>query len=316
MMKRAIVTGPTGAVGLALVNELLDNNIEVTAVVRPHSARAARLESNVRLDIIEMPLQGLRQLPSKAKGEYDAFYHLAWDYSRDHDNVDKQLDNVRYTLDSVYASKELGCKTFIGAGSQAEYGAKGTRIREESVAAPATAYGIAKLCAGMMSRKLCSQLGISHVWPRIFSIYGPGDAETTMVISTIRKIINGQSPPFSGGEQQWDYLYSEDCARALRLIGEKGKDGKIYNIASGEMHVLRWFIETIRDEINPEILVKFGDIPYKKDQVMKLDVDISSLVYDTGFKPQISFHEGIRKTIKWCRSNQVILKPEERGGTG
>ena len=61
-------------------------------------------------------------------------------------------------------------------------------------------YGIAKLCAGQMSRIMCSSLGIRHVWARILSIYGPYDTENSMVMSTVIKLRRGERPLFTAGE--------------------------------------------------------------------------------------------------------------------
>ena len=107
-MKKVVVTGPTGEVGLALVEELLKNNIEVFAVVRPNSQRANRLRSDKNLHIVENNLNELDKLKDKIQEKCDVFYHLAWDYSRDHNNVEKQYRNVGYTLDAVHAAKAIG----------------------------------------------------------------------------------------------------------------------------------------------------------------------------------------------------------------
>lgn len=309
--KSAIVTGPTGEVGLALVDELLDNGYKVFAVVRPNSKRAARLPHNEKLVLIENELDRLTELPEKITTECDLFYHLAWDFSRDHDNVEKQYANIGYTLDAVKAACKLGCKVFIGAGSQAEYGVVDGSISPDTPTNPTIAYGMAKLCAGQLSRKLASQCGIKHIWPRIISIYGPGDAESTLIISAIRKLLAGEHISFTKGEQLWDFLYSKDCARAMRLIGEKGHDQEVYCIGSGEKRPLSEFIEIMRDQINKDASLGFGELPYRENQVMKLDIDISNLVEDTGFKPVYDFTTGIVETIEWCKNNEKIFKQEE-----
>ena len=310
-MRRAVVTGPTGEIGLALVEELIRNDIEVIAVVRPGSGRIKRLPKSDKLRLVENELDKLEDLPKLITEKYDVFYHLAWDFSRDHDNVEKQYKNIGYTLDAVKAAAAIGCDTFVGAGSQAEYGIVNGVIAPETPAFPVMAYGMAKLCAGQLSRKLAAQLNMKHIWPRIISVYGPGDAESTMIISLIRKLLAGEKPSLTKGEQLWDFLYSKDCAWAMRLVGEMGKDGAVYCIGSGKKQPLRAFIETIRDEIDPKLPLGIGEVPYRENQVMELDIDISSLVEDTGFSPEYSFEQGIRETIEWCRNNGAVLKQEE-----
>ena len=305
-MKNVMITGPTGEVGLALVNELLHEDIKVYAVVRPDSKRSDRLPSHELLSVIPCSLSELEKLSKNTllqNADIDTIYHLGWDHSRDHYNVHAHYKNIGYTLSAVRLAKSLNIKNFVGAGSQAEYGRVEGNLSPDTPAFPDTAYGMAKLCAGQMSRLLCKQLEIRHIWPRILSVYGPGDAESTMVISTIRKLLSKEKPTLTKGGQEWDFLFSEDCAKALFLIGEKGKDGAVYCIGSGKTYPLRYYFEQIRDAIDPALPLGIGEIPYRDQQVMYLCADITSLNKDTGFEPQISFQEGIRRTVEWCRNN-------------
>ena len=208
-----------------------------------------------------------------------------------------QNRNVRYALDAVGAAARFGCHTFIGAGSQAEYGRVEGVLKPDTPAFPETGYGIGKLCAGQMTREYAHQIGLKHIWARILSVYGPNDGEQSMVMSTIRKLMNGEVPRFTKGEQLWDYLYSDDAARAFRLMGEKGVDGKTYVLGSGKAKPLAEYIEQIREIVNPDVGIALGAIPYAEKQVMHLQADISVLSDDTGFLPIYDFDEGIRNIM-------------------
>ena len=311
-MENVIVTGATGEIGLALVGELLAQGKNVTVISRPNSKRVGRLPQNSNLHIVECELKDLLDLPGSGKtaGCFDVFYHLGWDYSRDHYNAEKQLLNASYTLNAVEAAEKFGCKCFVGAGSQAEYGRADGLIEEGTPCRPETAYGIAKLCAGQMSRLYCEQKGIRHVWCRIFSVYGPGDAESTMVISVIRQLLTGRVPELTMGEQIWNFLYTSDAARALCMLGEKDACEGIYCIGSKESRQLKSYIEELRDCIDCNLLLKFGARPYSEKQVMNISVNIDKLVSDTGFAQSVKFSEGIRRTIQWCKEHSQV---EETG---
>ncbi len=166
---------------------------------------------------------------------------------------------------------------------------------------PENGYGIAKLCAGQMSRILCEQKQIEHIWTRILSIYGPYDGENTMIMSSIGKLLRGEKPALTKGEQQWDYLYSKDAGYAMYLLGEKGVSGKVYCIGSGKTRCLAEYVKVLRDSISTELPLGFGEIAYAPKQVMHLCADISDLTNDTGFIPQYSFEEGIKETIEWYK---------------
>ena len=297
--KTAVVTGPTGAVGTALCRELLDNGIRVFAVCRPDSPRVAALPVHPMLQVMACDISALRRLSEMIPNGADAFFHLAWAKTTGEGRNDMiaQNENVRYTLDAVAAAEALGCRVFVGAGSQAEYGRAEGVLRPDTPCFPENGYGMAKLCAGQMSRVACEQRGIDHVWARILSIYGPHDGAGSMVSSVITKLLRREKPALTAGEQLWDYLYADDAARALYLLALSGKSGKVYPLGSGRAQPLKAYIEAIRDAIDPSLPLGFGEIPYAPLQVMHLQADISALTADTGFTPDTDFAEGIRATI-------------------
>ena len=302
-MKKVVVTGATGMIGVTLIEYLLSKDIEVLAIIRENSKRRKNLKENKNLKIIECNLENLKNLEIK-ESKYDVFYHFGWDgtFGNDRNQIEKQELNVEYTLDSVKLAKRLGCNTFIGAGSQAEYGRVDGIINSKTETNPETEYGKAKLLAGIKSRELANSLEIKHIWTRVFSVYGPYDGENTMIMTSIREMLNGMSPDYTLGEQNWNYLYSKDAIEALFLLGEKGINNKVYCIANGKTKKLYEFIEIIKTAINSDIHLNFGKIPYSEKQVMNLSVDITELINDTGFEPKIGFQKGIEETIEWYKN--------------
>lgn len=299
-MKRAIVTGATGAVGTALIKELINNNIEVLVFCREGSARNANIPVNPLVQTLYCDLTELSQVENLTGKTYDVFYHFAWMGTTGDARNDMYLQNqnVRYALDAVGVAKRFGCKRFIGAGSQAEYGRHEGLLKADTPTFPEMGYGYAKLCAGQMTRDYSHQLDMEHNWIRILSVYGPNDGAQSMVMSTINKLQNGEVPQLTKGEQMWDYLYSEDAARAFRLVGEKGINGKTYVLGSGKARPLADYIKIIRDEINPYAEINLGVVPYAPMQVMYLKADIEELRKDTGFEPTMKFEDGIKAIIK------------------
>ena len=296
-MKSAVITGATGAIGTALISELVSKGVRVLVLAREDSPRNSRIPQSPLAEVRYCSLAELHSL--KAEGEYDVFYHLAWSgtFGSARNDIYLQNKNVEYALDAVSAAKRLGCRVFIGAGSQAEYGRVEGMLRPDTPAFPENGYGIAKLCAGQMTREYAGQLGIKHIWVRILSVYGPNDGDETMIMSAVRTLKNGGSPEFTRGEQQWDYLYSSDAAEALALLGEKGRDGKVYVLGSGRARPLAEYIEDIRSAAAPDGTVRLGAIPYAEKQVMFLCADISELRNDTGWEPRVEFKDGIAKII-------------------
>lgn len=298
-MKRAIITGATGAVGTALIKELISHNIEVLVFCREGSKRNVQIPSHELVTIKYCALNELETVQNDTGKNYDVFYHFAWAGTTGAARNDMYLQNqnVRYALDAVAAAKRFGCQLFIGAGSQAEYGRVEGLLRPDTPTFPEMGYGIGKLCAGQMTREYAHQLGMEHIWVRILSVYGPNDGTQSMVMSTILKLKNGEVPEFTKGEQLWDYLYSGDAANAFRLLGEKGCDGKVYVLGSGKARPLAEYIKDIKNSVNAKAEIALGAIPYGKKQVMHLQADVTQLKQDTGWENITSFREGIRRII-------------------
>ena len=307
-MERIFVTGATSMIGSALVSESLANGVEVYAMVRKNSPKIGRLPVNSRLHLVEGDLDALGELPAKVPVRIDTFYHIAWGHTgaKRNERTELQADNIRTTLQAIRVAAEMGAEKFIGAGSQAEYGPKDLeRIGPDTETNPVTPYGAAKLAAGLLGRMLAHELGIAFIWPRIFSTYGIYDKPTSMISMSIRKMLAGEKTSFSPAEHRWDYLFSEDAGRAFYLMGEKGKDGAVYCIGSGESRKLRLFIEEMAEACGVPV-TGIGEIPYPKDgKVRNLCADITNLTEDTGFVPRVSFEEGIRRTVAWMRESQL-----------
>ena len=300
-MKRVIITGPTGVLGSALTKKMIQEGIETYVICHPGSKRTATILHHPLVHKIECDLSDIRALPDLIDSPCDVFFHFAWMGTLDHNNrfdMYLQNTNVRYALDAVEAAHELQCNVFIGAGSQAEYGKVTGVIHPDTEAHPVSGYGIAKLCAGQMTRITCQRYGIRHIWPRIVSVYGPHDGSQTLINWLIDHLQKREKPSLTAGEQIWDYLYSDDAADAFYQMALHGKAGSVYVLGSGQTKRLYEYMEIIRDIIDPQRPLGLGELPYYPDQAMHLEADIASLTEDTGWKPKTSFESGIAALLR------------------
>lgn len=304
MMKKIILTGPTGAIGQALIAECIAKGVEVYAICRPSSHRSKALPHHPLMHIVQVDLAELSTASDFLPKNCDVCYHFAWagTFGDVRNDMYLQNKNVQYTLDAVELAHKCGCHTFVGAGSQAEYGRFEGKLQANTPVFPENGYGMAKLCAGQMSRIQAQRYGMKHIWTRILSVYGPYDGVKTMVMSTIIKLLNGEKPSLTKGEQMWDYLYAADAGGIMFALGsEKSVDGKIYCLGSGNAVPLRTYIEEIRDAIDPDLPLGLGEIPYGPKQVMYLCADNTAVLEDLGYRYRYSFQSGIAETIAWYK---------------
>ena len=298
-MQKIVISGATGVLGAALIRCAKKQGFDIVCIVRKDSERAKTLIASNSVDILQADLKDYNML-TPVITDCDVFIHLAWEktFGNARDDVDAQVCNIQYTLDAVRLAKRMGCKVFIGAGSQAEYGPVQCPLTGDTPVHPESGYGIAKYTAGRLSALLCTQLGIRHNWLRILSVYGPNDAPYTLVSYVINELKNRRSPELTKCEQMWDYLYADDAAQAILAVAQKGIHGKTYPLGSGVPRKLSEYIKIIRDIINPGIELNFGAKEYYPHQPMYLHADITELTQDTGWKPEISFEEGIKRILK------------------
>lgn len=303
-MKKALITGATSPLGIALVEQCVREGVRVVALVRKGSGKASRLPSSSLIDIRECELDKLHAFPADAARNCGVFFHLAWAHTQRPalDDPRLQHENIEYTLQAALLAQRLGCAAFVGVGSQAEYGRHEGVISTDAAIRPDTAYGVCKYAAGRLAQKLCAAGGIRFCWARVFSAYGPWDRPDTMISHCLQTLLRGEKPSLTPCGQMWDYIYMEDAARALLLIGETGRDGAVYNVGGGNARPLREYAEILRDCVDPALPLGIGERPYAPGQVMRLCADISALTRDTGFLPQISFLQGIQQTIQWYRN--------------
>lgn len=303
-IKKAIVTGATGMIGSALIEHLVKEGIEVLAICRRESKRINNIPSNSLIKKVYCDLNEYNSII--IDDQYDAFFHLAWKGTsgEERNDINMQIDNIKFTMDAINLAIRARCKIFIGSGSQAEYGRSDKDLSSETKVDPETGYGIAKYCSGKLGKIYAESKGIKFIWVRILSVYGPGDRENSMIMYIINSLLNKKVPKLTSGDQIWDYIYKDDAARALFYLAVNGKDGKTYCLGSGENRKLKEFVFDIRDNIDSNLKLGFGEVPYGENQVMSLRTSIEELTKDTGFVPEISFEEGIRKTINYCRNNR------------
>lgn len=310
-MKRAIVTGATSLIGIALIKELLEGGIEVYAVIRPDSTRKEDVLRLAPTALIGAELGDMNQVEFAADS-CDVLFHVGWssDFPEPRFNLQGQLQNVTYAEKALDLAHRYGCGCFLSIGSQMECGRIDGCITPDTPSHPETAYAIAKTVACAKLQSSCEELGMKFCWPRLLSTYGPYDRPHTLVMQCIRAALMNENIALTSGAQIWDYIYVEDVARALCAIAENGKHGKKYPIGSGYARSLRSYVEEIATATgNARILDGLGKRCYPDGQVMNLLADLSETAHDTGFCCKTDFGTGIRETVEYmkdvlCRSGE------------
>jgi UDP-glucose 4-epimerase len=293
-----ILTGASGFIGAAVHAELLRRKIRPLVLLRAESDRS-RLPQLAPENVFVFSKLDEAGIAGKLSAHKpDVFIHCAWrGVGGQERNAEFQLaENLPFTRASVELAAATGCRQWVGLGSQAEYGNANRILDENATTNPTTLYGQAKLAAGREAFALCAKKNLTAAWLRVFSTYGPGDHPHWMIPHVIREFLSGRAPQVTKCEQLWDYLFVTDAARAI-VSAADGNISGMFNLGSGEAPSLKMILEIIRAEIGATVSPAYGAIPYRPDQVMHLQADISKLTSATDWKPQVSLEAGLRTTV-------------------
>ena len=192
---------------------------------------------------IHLPLPALADDPAPL---IDAWIHFAWDGvgSAGRSDTNIQIENIQNAKKAYLYAKLLGARKFLFAGSQAEYGRGNHRVP-----LPVSPYGKAKLSFGRWAteQSLLSEIyddaPMQFIHMRIYSVYGSGDHETSLVNTVLRAALRHEAITLGPCEQRWNYLEVHDLARAIRILlsSEDTRTG-IYDIAGSDSRMLKKYV--------------------------------------------------------------------------
>ena len=175
-------------------------------------------------------------------------------------------------------------------------------ITESERFGPISPYGYHKTYQESVAIQYNKIYQLPIVITRLFSTFGPGQRKLAIWDIT-KRALEGELSVYGNGEQTRDYIYIEDVAKALFIIGEsKNNQGEIYNIGSGEQISLNKLALLIGTVINPDLqLEHISDV--KNGNPIKWCADITKLK-KLGFVHQWSFKSALSNTVNWisrCR---------------
>lgn len=299
-MKKIVVTGATGFIGIHIIEKLLVNGYEVYAVVRPNSRNLNRLPQHNNLKCLEIEICDIKNILTIIRGPIEAFFHLAWEGTRAPYRDDKILQQKNYygAVDAMETAIALQAKCFIGSGSQAEYGKFNGRVDESYPCNPVTEYGKAKYEAYCKLLQMSGQTETKFIWTRIFSAYGKFDYPQTLIMSCVDKMKKNETLQMTECVQYWDYIYVDDAAEAfVKFLKADCKDG-VYNIASGKARPLKEYVEEIRKILGSESVIEYGAVPYGKEGPISFQPVIKKMEETLNWLPPTPFEEGIKFLLK------------------
>ena len=290
-MQNAIITGGTGFIGVHLIETLLANKIEITALCRKDSPNLARIPAGVRIAYDFSELEPC-----------DVFYHLAWDGASGVGRGDAltQSKNVEFALSAAeLAATKLLCGKFIMLGTVYEHFAES--VSESNKFSGADFYILSKQYAHSLVKQSAYKLQLPFVHCTICHPIGKHIKQEQMMAYVVSCLISGIPPEFGPGNSIYDIIAVEDVALGLYLLGAGNTGHGDYYIGSGAPRILRDYLIEAGQLIDPDISIAFDKKP---DDGLRFDpewFDISRIKEDVGFVPQVAFADAVVNIARWIK---------------
>ena len=221
--------------------------------------------------------------------------------------------NVQGTLNLLQACKEIGIERYLQVSTDEVYGTLGKTgyFYETTPLAPNSPYSASKASADMLVRAYRETYGLPVLNTRCSNNYGPYQYPEKLIPFFISKLLKGEKVPVYGdGLNVRDWLYVYDHCEAIDVVLHKGKLGEVYNIGGNN--------EKTNIEITKLIIDAMGKdesyIEYVQDRRghdRRYAISNDKITNELGWKPSITFEEGIKSTIEWYLNNQDWIESIE-----
>lgn len=315
MTKKAVVTGGAGFIGSHVVDKLVSDGWEVTVVDNLFSGFMKNIEHHgdkirfVKGSITDQKL--MRELIT----EGCTIWHFAAMNS-----VPRSIEfpwetndvNINGTLNILMAANEKKARRVVYSGSSSAYGNAPVDVKDESIPAkPISPYGLTKYTGEEYCRLFPTIYGLETITLRYFNVFGPRQNPNSPYSAVIPLFIDAMFDKhpikiFGDGQQSRDFTYVDNVVSANFLAGtaETVEPGS-YNVACGDSI-------TVNDIY--AALEKMTDYKYEVDHqpprvgdVRTSMASIAKISKSLGYKPLVTFYDGLEKTLDWYKQNRTYF---------
>jgi nucleoside-diphosphate-sugar epimerase len=212
--------------------------------------------------------------------------------------------NVSGTLHLLQASREAKVKRLIYSSSSSVYGDNKTFPQPEDLRpSPLSPYAVSKLAAEMYCIVFAKTFGLDTVCLRYFNVFGPRQHPDSPYAAVIPKFMQSalMGNPLEvhwDGRQSRDFTYVENVVQASLLAAvSPAASGEFFNVACGANNSLLDIIRVLEHLIGHPL--KRHILPRRAGDIRKTWADIRKAKKILGYKPRVSFEEGLRRTWEW-----------------
>lgn len=311
-MSRYLITGAAGFIGSSLVRALVKRGDEVRGIDNLATGKRENLREVMdRIDFRQADINDADAMRQACEG-IDYVLHQAAIPSVPKSVLDplgSNRANVDGTVNVLVAARDAKVKRVVYAASSSAYGDTPTLPKHEAMTPnPISPYAVAKLTGEYYMISFYRCYGLETVCLRYFNIFGPHQDPSSPYSGVLAKfslqMLRGEQPTiFGDGEQSRDFNFIDNAVSANLLACSAPASecaGRVFNIATGRRATLNETFELMKPMTDYAGTIKYG--PERGGDIKHSLADITLAQKHLGYKPLVSFEEGLRRTVEWYRS--------------
>lgn len=310
---RLFITGGAGFIGSNFIRQVLATRPDSKIVNFDKLTYAGNLDnlrdvehhanySFIRGDICD------REALDSAMAGADAVINFAAESHVDR-SIESAADfiqtNVLGTQTLLDAARNARVSRFVQISTDEVMGScsAGGYFTESSPMQPNSPYAASKAAAEHLVRAAHVTFGLDVVTTRASNNYGPYQFPEKLIPLMITNAIEGkQLPVYGDGLNVRDWLYVEDCCRAIDAVLHGGRSGEVYNIGSRAEKANIEIVHTLLDLLGlPHMLIKY--VTDRPGHDRRYATDPTRIETELGWRPQETLDSGIEKTVRWYQDN-------------
>ena len=304
--KKILVTGGAGFIGSHLTQRLVNAGAKVTVTVKYNSIIDCPRLMKIweKIDIVEADLRNTDSVSEMKKLKFDLVFHLAA-YNHVGDSFKHVMENINSNIISTVNLLNNGpkIKKIIHMGSSEIYGLQSKlpfNVSEKPN--PMSPYALTKFGSELFAILKSKSNKLDLICVRPFNTFGPFQSEKAIIPEMIIKCIQNKEIKTTGGKQTREFNYIDNIIDGILFLNKKIKHRiEPVNIGSNQPISIKNLVQKIHKFTNSKSKLKIGSLRYRPNEIWNMQAN-NKFIIAKGWKPRISFDEGLKQTISWYRN--------------
>ncbi len=315
---KLLVTGGCGFIGSNFIRRRLAGTGDTAAnldalTYAGNKANLQEFEGNARYRFVHGRIEDPAKVKEAMSG-VEAVVHFAAE-----SHVDRSIDdaapfistNVLGTQVMLDAARKAGVKRFVHVSTDEVYGALGSegKFTETTPLQPRSPYAASKAAGDLLAQAYWETYHLPVMVVRPSNNYGPYQFPEKFIPVMVTNLVEGRKVPVYGrGENVRDWLYVDDCCRAIELVLDRGRPGQAYNVGGeSERHNIEVAKLVVKQMGLGEAAVEY--VPDRPGHDFRYALDNAKIERELGWRPEVRFEVGLSRTVDWYREHPDWWRP-------